>query len=151
MRSNLLNAKIYEIFGVLDKFFQKARYGCLPSFSFLEPYLLSPLDSETTATSYHPPSDVASGEKFVKDIYDALSSSKVWEHTLFIITFDEHGGTYDHISQPAAIPPWGNNSAPPNGVTLECDFKFNRFGVRVPTIFVSPMIKPNVTSSGNQN
>ena len=131
----------------IKHFFEAVKAGELPAFSYLEPHwvgLLEVIDLEKdtyTPNSYHPPAELAPGEHFLKKLYDALTKSPAWEHTLLIITFDEHGGTYDHIPPPQATPP-GDTSPPPlpGG---ECGFQFDRYGVRVPTILVSPWIEPH--------
>ena len=75
----------------------------------------------------HPPSDVALGQALVLKIYDALASSKLWTKTLFVITYDEHGGFFDHVPPPLDPP----DDDPQT---------FNRYGVRVPAIVVSPLV-----------
>ena len=64
-----------------------------------------------------------------------MYNGKAWEQTLLIITYDEHGGCYDHVA-----PPLG--AVPPDNTPGEYGFDFKRFGVRVPTIIVSPLIAP---------
>lgn len=124
----------------IDAFFAAVEADQLPAFSYLEPAWLGAY-LVNNGNSYHPPAEIGPGEHFLKRLYDALSHSKAWEKTLLIITFDEHGGTYDHVPPPwGAAPPWGDQ-LPPEGVELERGFKFNRFGVRVPTILVSPWIE----------
>ncbi|HWZ64160.1 MAG TPA: alkaline phosphatase family protein [Steroidobacteraceae bacterium] len=101
----------------------------LPQYSFLEPsFLLDPNDD-------HPPHDVNAGEAFLRAIWDAVSGSAGFARTLLVITFDEHGGCYDHV-----LPPFG--AAPPDTASTPGDqgFGFDRFGVRVPTVVVSPWI-----------
>lgn len=85
----------------------------------------------------HPPHSVQAGDAFLFAIWEAVSQSPDWEQTLLIITFDEHGGCYDHVLPPtnAATP----DSASDPGVE---GFRFDRFGVRVPTIVVSPYVAP---------
>jgi phospholipase C len=89
------------------------------------------------ANDDHPSHDVANGQKFVKEVYEALRASPQWNETLLVITYDEHGGFYDHVKTPYVnIPsPDGNTGPAPSF------FKFDRLGVRVPTIMVSPWIK----------
>ena len=48
----------------------------------------------------HPDHDISAGEQYYKDIYEAIRSSPAWESTLFVITYDEHGGFYDHVVPP---------------------------------------------------
>ncbi|OJJ21201.1 hypothetical protein BKI52_11585 [marine bacterium AO1-C] len=134
-------------FDVMDNFLTKAKNGTLPTFSFLEPewgliknIIITKLG--INGNDYHPPTNLQPGEIFVKSIYDALTSNKeAWEQTLFIINFDEHGGTYDHVAPPwNAAAPWDNKETP-TPTAYEKGFEFDRFGVRVPLILVSPLIE----------
>ena len=68
-------------------------------------------------------------------MYQAVRNSPHWHETLLIVTFDEHGGTYDHVA-----PQWG--AINPDGVHGEKFFDFDLFGARVPTILVSPYVQP---------
>ena len=84
-----------------------------------------------------PPHDVTHGQALIKEVYEALRESPQWNETLLIITYDEHGGFYDHVPTPVVnVPnPDGLDGPAPDS------FKFNRLGVRVPTIMVSPWIE----------
>jgi phospholipase C len=126
----------------IDAFFDAVAKGNLPAFSYLEPAWYR-ADVFNNGNSYHPPSDLGPGEHFLKQLYEKLTANRaLWEKTLLIITFDEHGGTYDHIPPPwGATPPWGTEQPPPENIQLECGFKFNRFGVRVPTLLISPWVE----------
>lgn len=86
----------------------------------------------------HTSHDVAEGQKLIKQVYEALRSSPQWNQILFLITYDEHGGFFDHVAPPlAGVPnPDGRVGPPPY------NFMFDRLGVRVPTVFVSPWIQP---------
>ncbi|XP_002455351.2 non-specific phospholipase C6 [Sorghum bicolor] len=112
-----------------------ARRGVLPALSVIEPRYFDL--TGTPADDDHPAHDVANGQRLVKDVYEALRASPQWNQTLLIVTYDEHGGFYDHVSTPTAgVPsPDGIRGPPP------FFFKFDRLGVRVPTIMVSPWIK----------
>lgn len=129
----------HEHVAPIEHFFKAAKHGRLPSFSYLEPAWYDVLPPYTNGNSYHPPSNVLPGEVFLKKLYDALTHNPdQWRKTLLIITFDEHGGTYDHVPPPwGAVPPWGFGK-PPHA--LEENFGFDRFGVRVPTLLISPWI-----------
>ncbi|KAJ3289825.1 hypothetical protein HDU76_007470 [Blyttiomyces sp. JEL0837] len=95
--------------------------------------------------SYHPPSPITSGEEFVKLIYETLRSSPDWEHTAFIIAFDEHGGFADHVpSPPAPMPGDGKYQMVGDNVM----FKFDRYGVRVPALLISPYVRPGIVQHG---
>jgi phospholipase C len=135
--------------------------AALPPFVFLEPaWTLAHAYSDAIGTlgdDYHPPGDLTIGEMFVKKVYDALvANTALWQETLLVVTFDEHGGTYDHMPPPwSATPPWGQNPpyfpALPTAQQrlLEYGFQFNRYGVRVPAIFISPWIERGTVIRSN--
>jgi phospholipase C len=100
----------------------------LPNYTFLEPIWAS------KGNSQHPNYNVALGEEFLQEIYDSLRTSDYWEDTLLIITYDEHGGCYDHITPP-------ENAVSPPAKSVAFGFDFTRFGVRVPTVLISPWIE----------
>jgi phospholipase C len=116
-------------FGLFTDFQAAAAAGTLPPYTFLEPSWSS------TGNSQHPNYDVALGEQLIHDTYEALRSGPGWDQTLFILTYDEHGGCYDHVA-----PPWG--ATPPDSTPGEQGFGFDRFGLRVPTVLISPLIAP---------
>ena len=113
--------------GLFTDFQSDAAAGTLPAYAFLEPSWSS------TGNSQHPNYNMALGEVFLRNTYRALRDGPGWDSTLFIITYDEHGGCYDHVS-----PPWG--ATPPDTSAGEYGFDFTRFGPRVPTVLVSPLI-----------
>ena len=145
-------ANLDEHFKRFNVFHELARKGQLPDISFLEPQWtltlnLSPKDEEDLhgalqhqetlfgfqGNDLHPPGDVRSAEDLIANIYTSLTSNKsAWNKTLFVIVFDEHGGLFDHIKPPKSISPDQHNQ---NG------FNFDRYGVRVPAIFISSRIK----------
>ena len=108
----------------------------MPSFSWINPRSGINVTTGVDSNDQHPDHDVSAGEQFIKDIYEALRASPAWSETLFVVTYDEHGGFYDHVAPLKAPPPNdGETSYPDPG------FKFDRLGVRIPTILVSPWIK----------
>jgi phospholipase C len=115
----------------------------LPAYSFLEPrFLPEPgpwwrLFWPFFPNDYHPPHDVRRGERFLSKVYNAVRSSPYRDKILLVITFDEHGGCYDHVA-----PPWGSVAPQPGPVATKNGFKFDRLGVRVPTIVVSSYVTP---------
>lgn len=110
---------------------EDAASGDLPAYAFVEPrYFQSPAGEPN---DMHPPAHRASAERLVADVYNALRAGPKWNQTLFVVLFDEHGGTYDHVAPPAATPPDDRVGA--------SGFGFDRFGVRVPALFVSPLIE----------
>lgn len=112
----------------IDQFKTDARAGKLPAFSFLEPAWIA----TTGTSSYHPGADLVPGERALNEIYDALRGGPAWNDTLLVITFDEHGGIFDHAQPPYAENPWPND--------VNDGFRYDIMGVRVPTILVSPWI-----------
>ncbi|XP_008802791.1 non-specific phospholipase C1 [Phoenix dactylifera] len=89
------------------------------------------------ANDDHPSHDVARGQSFVKEVYETLRASPQWTETALIITYDEHGGFYDHVPTPVSGVPNPDGIIGPDPYY----FKFDRLGVRVPTILVSPWIE----------
>ena len=114
-----------------ERFKEDARNGTLPDYTFLEPsFQIEPNDD-------HPPHDILPGEQFIFDAWHALVTGKHWNETLFIVTYDEHGGCYDHArTMFGAVPPDQHSDPGQDG------FRFDRFGVRVPTLVISPWIEP---------
>ncbi|RWR86795.1 non-specific phospholipase C4-like protein [Cinnamomum micranthum f. kanehirae] len=92
----------------------------------------------------HPSHDVSEGQKFVKQVYEALRASPQWNEILFIITYDEHGGFYDHVPTPVSGVPSPDGIVGPEPY----NFRFDRLGVRVPTIMISPWIKRGTVVHG---
>jgi phospholipase C len=115
-------------FGLFGDFQTAAAAGTLPAYSFLEPTW-----SGTGQNDQHPVSDIAAGEQLIHDVYYALRNGPKWASTLLIVTYDESGGLYDHVP-----PPW--TAPPPDATAGEQGFGFNRFGPRVPTVLISPLI-----------
>ncbi|KAL4885801.1 phosphoesterase family-domain-containing protein [Aspergillus karnatakaensis] len=119
----------------LSQFYADARSGTLPRFTWINPECCSYM-------SFHPPSPVNLGEEFVKSIYEAIRNSPHWNETLFIYTFDEHGGFADHVPPPENVPP--GDSIPYTEVAKDgktTTFHFDRLGIRVPTILISPWVE----------
>ncbi|MHB1756460.1 MAG: alkaline phosphatase family protein [Leptospirillum sp.] len=107
--------------------------GSLPAYSFIEPRYFNSIDQK--ANDQHPPHDVREGERLIATIYQALQSNwTLWCQTLFVVLYDEHGGYYDHVPSPSAINPDGRVS------TDQPPFGFDRLGIRVPAILISPLV-----------
>lgn len=114
-------------FHFFDRFAKDVAAGTLPSYSWIEPnYQLFPTDN-------HPPHDVNLGELLLSEVYNTLrANTALWEKTLLIVTYDEHGGCYDHVFPPPAEPP----EPPAPGAV----FDFNQYGPRIPALLLSPYI-----------
>ena len=127
-------------FHPLDEFAEDVkRPDFAPSYVFLEPSYGHTFPQETFAggSSQHPVDDVAGGERLIKQVYEAIRASPHWERSLLIISYDEHGGFYDHVRPPGAVAP-GDVIVDPT--TNNFGFDFSLLGVRVPAIVVSPLV-----------
>ena len=124
-----VDANITAHIAGIDQFKQDAAAGKLPAFSLLEPAWIAPVGT----SSYHPGADLVPGEQALNEIYSALRDGPAWNETLFVVTFDEHGGIFDHVPPPYAENPWPND--------VNDGFRYDMMGVRVPAIVVSPWIE----------
>jgi len=150
-----------------DDFIAQAGSGDLPEVSFVD------LNS---ANNEHPPDDPRAGEADVANIINAVRSGPAWKSSVIILTWDEGGGFYDHVTPPAAIPPddippgmCADNSNPPSSLTpgngAQCSDSaaeaqnlcalasmgeqcagFNQYGIRLPFVVISPFAKPAYVS-----
>jgi phospholipase C len=115
-------------------FEQDVKAGTLPDYIFIEPRYGGFLDTDyVKGNSMHPQDDVRDGDKLVQLVYETLRNSDYWPDTMLIITFDEHGGLFDHVPPPEAVPT-GDDTTYANA---DNKFGFDLYGVRVPTIVIS--------------
>jgi phospholipase C len=131
-----LSIREEEVGRLVEKgsFLDDVAAGNLPAVSWIDPHFKDLRVLGPDSNDDHPPSDVIAGQDLILTIYHALSSnSATWPKTLLIITYDEHGGFYDHV-------------APPPATDEHPDFQ--RHGVRVPALLISPLVKPGSTSTG---
>ncbi|XP_022898331.1 non-specific phospholipase C2 [Olea europaea var. sylvestris] len=140
---NLRKLKFLGKFHPYDLSFKNdAKNGKLPGYVVVEQrYMDSKVEP---ANDDHPSHDVYQGQMFVKEVYETLRASPQWNETLFLVTYDEHGGFYDHVATPV------NGVPSPDGIVGPEPFlfKFDRLGVRVPTIMVSPWIQKGTVVHG---
>jgi phospholipase C len=123
----------------MTRFFADAAAGKLPKFSFLDPQYLT--------TSEEDPQDIQVGEEFVAKVVRALMHAPTWKGTVLFLTYDEHGGYYDHVPPPAAIAP---DSIAPIQAPVDPPLApggFDRYGFRVPLVVVSPWARSGYVSS----
>jgi phospholipase C len=112
-------------------------------YTFIEPNYGDITLTYENGSSQHPIDGVKRGEELIKKVYEAIRNSGIWEKSLLIITYDEHGGFYDHFPPfPAHNPDDGSDSSKWN----KSGFLFDRLGVRVPAVIVSPWIQAQVDS-----
>lgn len=141
-----LHERFATNFVTTDRFMEDAASGTLPAYSFIEPNLIyghndmhPGFDALFPGMTLDPPSSLIGGEDLLARVYNAVRSSSsphgsnAW-NTLLLVTFDEHGGTYDHVPPPAVPSP--DRHAPAG----QFGFRFQRAGVRIPAIAVSAWI-----------
>ena len=114
------------------------------AFTFIEPNYGDILNNTYKGgSSQHPMDTLKAGEQLIGDVFRILSGSPQWESSLLIVTYDEHGGFYDHVPPGAALPPGDH---PDYGLN-EYGFDFSSYGVRVPAVLVSPLFPKNSIDS----
>ena len=125
-------------------FLNDAKNGTLPAYAFVEPKFFGQHNDQHPSSENKPTRDgtVILGEKLIWDVYEAIKNSPQRDETLLIITYDEHGGCFDHVAPPETIPP---------DTTTEgaLGFHFNRLGVRVPMVMISSYIEKNTIINEN--
>ncbi len=120
--------------------------NALANYSFVIPRFLNSTNSthatDGLANSQHAPQDARYGDNLVADVYEALRSNlPLWANSCLIVTYDEHGGFYDHVVPPQNVPnPDGKNSPQPSDPSYAPAFTFNRLGIRVPAVIASPWV-----------
>ncbi len=102
----------------MSEFFDAAKTGKLPSFCVIDP--------DFSASDDHPAHNIQRGQAFVASVYKALSEGPAWSKTLFVITYDEHGGFFDHVAPPKAT---------------DANAEFDSQGFRVPAFVIGPTVK----------
>ena len=124
-----------KIFGTFDQFQEDCANNRLPDYSFLEPNYSDHdvANGRALAADQHPDHNVLAGDQFIASVYmSILNNEDLWKSTLLLINYDEHGGMYDHVEPPACTP--DEFQDPQTG------FPFDRLGIRVPAVLVSPWI-----------
>lgn len=124
----------------VSSFAADAAAGNLPQVSFVDPAFFG---TKNTESDEHPPANIQVGQHFVAGIANALFASPQWPSSALFLTYDEHGGFFDHVAPPAAVAP--DDIAPmlgPGDVVAG----FDSYGVRVPAVVVSPFSRPHFVS-----
>jgi phospholipase C len=124
----------------ISQYYAEAAAGTLPQVSFVDPIFLGPTNVENDE---HPPSNVQVGERFASDVIHSLFTSPNWSTAALFLTYDEHGGFYDHVPPPAATPP---DNIPPMLAPGDAPGGFNNYGIRVPVAVVSPYSRAHFVS-----
>ncbi|GAA4730838.1 alkaline phosphatase family protein [Flavisolibacter ginsenosidimutans] len=123
------HANVLDAGDPVNGFFAKLKNGNLPSVSFIDPHFI---DLPPHANCDEPPSDVKDGQNFVRRVVEAVVTSPKWNKILLIVTYDEHGGFYDHVPPP----PLQNFPDDPTNYNLPV----NTYGLRTPVFFISPWV-----------
>jgi phospholipase C len=119
----------------IDQYFTDAAAGTLPPFCLVEP--------DYEQQSEENPQDLSRGEAFSAKVINAAMNGPGWDKTLLIWCYDEHGGYYDHVPPPAAVPP---DNVPPMLAPTDTVAGYDRYGFRVPAVIVSPYAKRDYVS-----
>jgi phospholipase C len=140
-----------ELFGTYDQFIADCSKGTLPDYSFVEPNY-NDHDGDAgaiIASDQHPDHHVQEGERFIASVYNAIRQNPgLWKTTALLVVYDEHGGIYDHVLPPACMK--DGFVAQPNDTGTGRAFEFDRLGVRVPAILISPWIAKGTVVKGPQ-
>jgi phospholipase C len=126
----------------VDKFMSDAQAGMLGQVNFIDADLQS--TAQAMRSDFHPPGDIQGGQQWLAQVVQAVMQSPQWPHAAVIVTFDEHGGIYDHVPPPVACAP--DDLAPMLNPVDNAPGDFKRYGVRVPLIVISPYAKPHYVS-----
>ena len=134
-----------ELFGTFDDFKTACSRGQLPDYCFIEPNYND--HDDQPASDQHPDHNIQAGESFIAEVYTAIKNrDDLWQSTALLVVYDEHGGIYDHVPPPACIP--DGFVASPNATGTGAEFRFDRLGVRVPAILISPWIPKGTVVDG---
>ncbi len=137
----LKGINITEITDYADFARDVARADYPASYTFIEPSYGHFLSDYKCGTSQHPLDDVTRGESLIKATYEAIRNSPIWNSSVLIVTWDEHGGFFDHLPPPAAIAPGDTAPDNPNN---QYGFTFQQYGPRVPGVVISPLVPRNL-------
>jgi phospholipase C len=124
----------------IAQYFTDAAAGTLPQVAFVDPIFLG---GPNTENDEHPPSNVQVGEEFAARVIGAAMGSPLWPHSALFLNYDEHGGFYDHVPPPPACVP---DAIAPMREAGDVAGEFDRYGIRVPVVVVSPYARKHFVS-----
>jgi phospholipase C len=141
-----------KLFGTYQQFLSDCSSGTLPEYSFVEPnYSDHDGDNgEEVASDQHPDHNIQAGETFIASVYNAIKqNANLWQSTALLVVYDEHGGIYDHVPPPNCSPDAPDGFvAQANDTGTGMPFAFDRLGVRVPAILISPWVPKGMVVDG---
>jgi phospholipase C len=142
-----------QIFATFDQFLADCKSGNLPDYTFLEPCYSDHAGDDggaILASDQHPDHDVREGERYIAYAFNAIRTNPaLWQSTALLIVYDEHGGLYDHVVPPACTPDGYVAQSADTGTGRP--FAFDRLGIRVPAILVSPWIPRGTVVPGPED
>jgi phospholipase C len=142
-----------QIFANYNQFIGDCNAGKLPGYSFIQPCFndhSGPGGGMILASDQRPDHNVQEGERFIASTYNAIRANpEIWESTALLIVYDEHGGIYDHVPPPSCTP--DSYVAKPESTGTGEAFHFDRLGVRVPAVLVSPYIPRGTVIPGPED
>ncbi len=122
-------SRLNDMWTPVDRYFDDCRHGRLPAVTFIDPPYLPAWQADD-----HPHADPRAGQRFLRDVFAAFTRSPHWERGLFLLTYDEWGGFFDHVRPPLL---------PDDLAGLGADgFDYAQAGFRVPTVMASPYSRP---------
>ena len=124
----------------ISQYYADAAAGNLPAVSFVDPVFIG---APNTESDEHPSSNVQVGQNFVYSVYQGLRTGPNWPDSAMFLTYDEHGGFYDHVAPPPAVAP---DAIAPMLQPGDTPGGFNQYGIRVPVVVISPYAKPHYVS-----
>ena len=122
----------------IREYFHDAAAGTLPQVAFIDPAFLGAAENDE-----HPPTNVQVGQAFVASVVGAFVQSPNWSRGALFLTYDEHGGYFDHVPPPAACVP---DDIPPQLNPGDVVAAFDHSGIRVPLVAVSPFARKHYVS-----
>jgi len=115
-----------------------AANGTLPQVSYVDPAFTGEAENDE-----HPPTNIQKGQAFTAKIINAIMHGPAWSSTVIFLTYDEHGGYFDHVPPPPACLP---DATPPDLLPGDQPGAFDRYGIRVPMVAISPFSKRGFVS-----
>jgi phospholipase C len=127
----------------ISQYFTDVAAGTLPQVAFIETGVETSDTGGTSANDEHPDANIQIGAAYVAQLMNAMMQSPSWKDSVFILTYDEGGGLYDHVPPQPAVNP---DNIPPTPFQYMTPDDYSRTGFRIPLLVVSPFTKPGYVS-----
>jgi phospholipase C len=132
-----------KFFRPFSEFASDMSRGDVAGYTFIEPQYGLP--SYSRGNSQHPSGTISMGDFLIRNVHNAIFKQKVGANSALLITWDEHGGFFDHINPPTAVPP-GDAALNRDRAKPPRDYAFDHFGIRVPAVLISPWLPAGLGS-----